>query len=47
MTKNFWLESMAHIYAQSAAVFFFSMVFVVFLVIRHDIKKESYGNLQK
>ena len=47
MTKNFWLESMAHIYAQSAAVFLFAMGLVVFLVIRHDIKKESYGNVQK
>lgn len=47
MIKYYWLQTMAHIYAQSVAMFLGGMMAIIVLLIRHDIKKETNGNLKK
>lgn len=39
--KQHWLDSVAHIHAQGAAIFFITMVVFIVLLVWHDVKKEN------
>ena len=39
--KQDWINSIAHLNAQSAAIFFLSMLAIVVIVIIRDIRKEN------
>ena len=42
--KQDWINSIAHLNAQSAGIFFLSMMAIVVIVIIRDIRKENDKN---